>query len=519
MDNLIYDLQQHHINNKNNKLLRSKKSKPERYSNKKLSNAILLAKRKKLMKVLIATAAAVSESSNRSTNLVFKDLVRIKRFNKINLKKQHKLLNKKKKSSFRIQKTYRFRNYRLRCIRLRQSQLKERRRQLKTKPSSRVKRFTATATTSNRMSSSCAETSDSNLTTNSSKNNVSSSSEETLSLVECFKHTKFLNSSDTREEDVDDLKLKSNKLQNYKISHNKKHRIHCFKQTKSSFKKKLTRLGNKSLMIKENRYLNLKQSQLICDCHYCNYKLTNNTAQHQQHHINNQLNLNKLYLKRKRFTNREETIDENKKIKYQCGSPEYSLSSVQSSGEDNMMKDDFLADSSIKSDDTDESNRSPKKSNATKTNSLKIKKENNVSSNDEEEEEDDLDDTGADDEQSDWPANENTCNPISDHKLHIKTLCKSANQLNNSTNSSSSQIVDFNEKNSFKIIPWWNQNDSNDDSLLVNKYKSNQSNYEKMNENLESDNSEFDQLFNGAFNLISSSSKRNFHDKMVIYFK
>lgn len=192
---------------------------------------------------------------------------------------------------------------------------------------------------------------------------------------------------------------------------------------------------------------------------------------------------------------------------------------MQSSGEDNMMKDDFLADSSIKSDDTDESNRSPKKSNATKTNSLKIKKENNVSSNDEEEEEDDLDDTGADDEQSDWPANENTCNPISDHKLHIKTLCKSANQLNNSTNSSSSQIVDFNEKNSFKIIPWWNQNDSNDDSLLVNKYKSNQSNYEKMNENLESDNSEFDQLFNGAFNLISSSSKRNFHDKMVIYFK
>lgn len=517
----IYDLK--------NKLSR-KKTIRSHNRNFYLHSKSLSDKRQDLMKVIIATAQDQTEFS-RPNNLIINDLVRIKRFNRktnvTNHKKSSYLIKKRKQksNSFRVQKTYRFRNYRLRCIRLRQSQVKEQRRQRRYS-SLRQNLNKTTRELTKLMSSSCAETtSDSNMNAPSQKTNkkaLSSSSsggEEALSLVECFRQTKFLNSSDTRDEE-DDLK----KFDKFKTKSDSIVRRGS-KKFKYSFKKKLNRLGYKSIMIKENRYFNVKRAQLFCDCRYCNFKPSkkvNDSIKQQQQ----QFNFKKIYLKRKRTALKDEsqTNDQIKKLKFEsamCQSQDYSLSSLKSSnssgGEDtnNYSKED---DSSIKSDDTtNESNNSCKNFNlkqcfkssksfselTVSSEANNVKNGEHLSSNDEEEN-DNLDD--ADDEQSDWTANENS------HKLYSKQTNKSSTQLSNSSNASSNRQIDY-LSDAFKVIPWWNN-----EIVLENKKNSKQniSNYEKLNRfgNSHSDNSEFDQILSGALGLMCSSSKRKFKERL-----
>ena len=604
MDNLVYDLKHklvNKINRKNNTdtdtvrsrfqrrhhragtnrlrdyYIRSTSNTLTRSSNSKQS----IEKRQKLMQVIIATAqnpttADSANNLNNRSNLIINDLFRIKRLNRSLISKKpssSRLIKiRKKKSSFRIQKTYRFRNYRLRCIRLRQSQVKEKRRQKRHSThykSSTTKYHTAASSLGHLVSSSCAESSDSNLTasnkqTNKKVSSGSSSGEEALSLVECFRQTKFLNSSDTRDDEENvDLSKWPDKPKPNKQQH--KHRkdsdsiLHCVsKRTKYSFKKKLTRLGNKSLMIKENRYLNLRRAQMCCDCHYCNFQpkikkenessVSNNHSHHHHHHQQQQFNLNKMYLKRKRALLKEDPnmhsgLDQVKKLKLKCESlmcqsPNYSVSSVQSSsssGSEDTSNFKEEAESSIKSDDTtDESNVSCRKFNL-KQNRFKSKSFTELTASDEaanthieaaaaaekksssskhlssNEEEDDLDDTGADDEQSDWPGNENS------HKLGTMLTNRPATHQLSSFNVSSSanQQIDY-LSDAFKVIPWWN-NEIDKEFSMENKHKSvqNESNYDKMNRNSQSDNSEFDQILNDAISLMSASSKRKFKERLV----
>jgi hypothetical protein len=578
MDNLVYDLKHKLVNkisrNNKNSTVRSQFQhiKHKHHSANKYhrdyylhsSNTLIrkqsIEKHQKLMKVIIATAqdTNASDSANSRSNLIINDLFRLKRLNRkltpnLNSKKSSlQIKTRKKKSSFRIQKTYRFRNYRLRCIRLRQSQVKEKRRQKRhsTQYKSTSKRQSSTSTSvalARLVSSSCAESSDSNPTQKKNKeaNSGNSSGEaEALSLVECFRQTKFLSSSETRDEE-DDLK-RIDKLKTKKQDSNSI--LHCVsKRTKYSFKKKLTRLGNKSLMIKENRYLNLRRAKMCCDCRYCNFKPAKKLSdsvvqlqqqqQQQQHKQQHQVNLNKMYLKRKRALLKEDThghtCDQVKKLKLKyesvmCQSPDYSLSSIQSSSsseDTSNFKEE--AESSIKSDDTtDESNVSCKKFNL-KQNRFKLKSFSELVASDEaantykvadmssskhlsSNEEDDLDDTGADDEQSDWPGNENS------HKLCSKQASRLTTQLSNSSNvSPSNQQIDY-LSDAFKVIPWWNK-EIGKEFCIENKHKSvqNESNYDKLNRNSQSDNSEFDQILSGAISLMSASSKRRFKERLV----
>lgn len=451
-------------------------------------------KRKRLMKVIIATAqaAAVSDndSSNQHSNLLFNNLVRIKRFHHHNNHIKNNNLNghvtpsknkTKNKTSFRIQKTYRFnRISRLRCIRMRQTQLKERRRNKKKSTSNQNNNNNNKKFKSSNVSSSCAESSDLNVstsnqtnTTTSSISSSNSSNEDTLSLVECFNQTRFMNSSDTREdEDESKRKKPSTKKSSTKIN--------CIRPRKVSFKKKLHRLG----------YLNLKKTQLFCDCHYCNYKPVAKTSTSSTEKLNN------FYLKRKRLLKQDE-IDAKKLKCDACVSP--SLSSILSSGEENPD----LIDSSIKSDDTnDESSTAAAVlaydlKNKLKTSSRfkSVSETTTATSNSitaqsidlkQCSSEDDLDDTGADDEQSDWPGNENS----------TKKAAK-LNQLNDT---------------GVKLVPWWDELDEVKSEQLLKSSK-HQASHEREN-NEESDNSEFDQLLAGALNVMSASSRKAY--KMVL---
>ena len=176
-----------------------------------------------LMKVIISSNAV---SSNALSSLIngsalsspvnfsatsFGNLVRFKQApNKTTMTRTKCLVKTKApRKLFKIQKTFRFRNYRLRCIRLRrESKQKQRRHNKKLQyEKTSFNCVDQNSDTINVLSSGLDSSEYSNLSaTSNSFSSLTSTSEDecdTLSLTECFKTTKFLNSSDPKEDEED----------------------------------------------------------------------------------------------------------------------------------------------------------------------------------------------------------------------------------------------------------------------------------------------------------------------------
>ena len=105
----------------------------------------------------------------------------------------------------------------------------------------------------------------------------------------------------------------------------------------------------------------------------------------------------------------------------------------------------------------------------------------------------------ADDEQSDWPYNE---------------------KEKDSDNSDTEIAENSNSPVQFNVVPWWDDNDAAEipvkSSAYFNKHLRN-SNYEAMNREAneeEAKTNEFDDIFNGALDLLSPTSKNFFHTKV-----
>ncbi len=179
----------------------------------------------KLTKSIVSQAVLSSSSLN--------NLVRMKTTNSNSKLERSKLYVKTKtpRKIYKIQKTFRFRNYRLRCIRLR----RESRQQYWNKnnkspyPPQATINFNFNHSSKSfvinkpvveeddvgTISSSSVDSSDNSnpsVTSNSFvTTSISSASDNELSLTEYFKSTKFLNSSDPSKEDEDDEETKGRK--------------------------------------------------------------------------------------------------------------------------------------------------------------------------------------------------------------------------------------------------------------------------------------------------------------------
>ena len=175
-----------------------------------------------LMKVIISSNAVSNNALSSFINgsalhspvnfsaSSFGNLVRLKQAaNKTVALTRAKCLVKTKapRKLFKIQKTFRFRNYRLRCIRLRRESKQKQRRHNKKLQYEKIS-FNCVdqnSDTINVLSSGLDSSEYSNLSaTSNSFSTLTSTSEDecdTLSLTECFKTTKFLNSSDPKEDE------------------------------------------------------------------------------------------------------------------------------------------------------------------------------------------------------------------------------------------------------------------------------------------------------------------------------
>ncbi len=182
----------------------------------------------KLTKSIVSQAVLSASSLN--------NLVRLKTTNSNNRREQSKLYVKTRtpRKIYKIQKKFRFRNYRLRCIRLR----RESRQQYKNKYYKRqllpqttinfnlnsslenhkiiVNNKSLTQENENGVMSSSSIDSNDNSSLSATSNSffstsISSVSDNELSLTEHFKSTKFLNSSDPSKEDEDDEETKGSK--------------------------------------------------------------------------------------------------------------------------------------------------------------------------------------------------------------------------------------------------------------------------------------------------------------------
>jgi hypothetical protein len=176
------------------------------------------------------TESIVSQAVLSASSL--SNLVRLKATNSNSKFNRTKIFESKVKGPrkiFKIQKTFRFRNYRLRCIRLRRESRQHYRHNRKFKSNQKFNSrpneslfHLLNSSTKLHMSedngdedSSSVDSSDNTNSSISSQRyvttSISSASDNDLSLTECFKSTKFLNSSDPSKDDEEDEDTKDKK--------------------------------------------------------------------------------------------------------------------------------------------------------------------------------------------------------------------------------------------------------------------------------------------------------------------
>ena len=361
-------------------------------------------KKKNLMKVLIAAVSTSPISELNTQNLNNNNLTNDQSNNKIsNLYRFKKLLNNSRSASshrsqsrkatkntklYKIHKVYRFRNYKMRCIRLRQFQQREKRlrgrfncdrsqQQLKLNNflfNETLNRKNMSQSSLN-SSTSCMDSSDnSNLSSSSSSSQNSSTSLftsdcDSSSLVECFTSAKFLNSSCKEDSD----KSTGAKWTQLNIKKSKK-------KLKSNLKNKFRKCKFKT---------SKKMKTSSCDCRHCKgVKVEPKLIKKENLIFNYDLSIKRV--KRKHGLDNDELKDV-QPLSYQIKKMKVKLNGLKNDQEETYDDDCYLNDRERKL------RKFSQEDDFFYDQKIKCPSDINSQSDDNEE---------ADDEQSDFPANE-----------------------------------------------------------------------------------------------------------------
>lgn len=468
---------------------------------------------KYFMNILLKNGTDVNSLQN---NKEIESLVRLKsssnlkslssKYSPINTYSSSFTTNKKSRDSssskrlnYKIQKTYRcFRNYRLHCIKLRRLQ----RRQLRLERGSRLlsNNKSSTSRQADLNKSEClscpsvaesTEESCCELASSSTELNSNSSDLETTSLIDSLSMT-HINSESEDKSIVFKKFLLNNKKSN----------------SKSSNRQNMKQKTKHSQAINQQHQHSRKTSKL-----FAKRKLPVEYAESSHHHHHNHHSIRgDLTLKRKK--NSQSMLKKSNKKKVFDKNELRISNSFRESEEEDQSKSTFnqksIDDSLTNEVSFEEENKNQTDFDQEEYHLLEEQLDTDEH-NDESDNENDADLEEEQDEKNDF-IEENRETDDGDDQIESND-----NQEADDEQSSNENEKYIDEQQDNHIYPWWNKKFTANGSILDQSSKTYRrlTNYEKLNNEEDTDDKEIKNLFQGALNLLSESSKYTFQTKLT----